>query len=80
MGKSYALSAWSFVGRRRGRPGFPRTGGTASSSAAKTVISFRLPGVISWASGTPRRSVRRWRFVDGRARSVGLGPVCSPPF
>ncbi len=32
------------------------------------------------ASGMPRRSVIRWRFVSGLPRSVGFGPVAAPPF
>jgi hypothetical protein len=64
-------------GRCRGRPTLPRTGGIASSRRSKTVISLRFAGVRSWASGMPCASVTRWRFVPGRARSVGLGPVAS---
>ncbi len=32
------------------------------------------------ASGTPPRPVTRWRLVPGLPRSVGFGPVSSPPF
>jgi hypothetical protein len=32
------------------------------------------------ASGTPRPSQIRWRLLPRLARSVGLGPVCFPPY
>ncbi len=36
--------------------------------------------MIWTASGMPLASVMRWRLDPGRPRSVGLGPVFSPPF
>jgi hypothetical protein len=41
------------------------------------VVTFA--GVMSAASGIPLRSTTRCRFVPGRPRSVGFGPVISPP-
>ena len=47
------------VGRRRGRPTLPRTGGTRSTSGTSCVTSLRLPPVTVQASGIPVASTRR---------------------
>ncbi len=78
-----ALSACSFAGRFRGRPGFsrgPMMGGMASTSESNWVASWALAAERRIASGIPLRSTTTWYLVPGLPRSVGLGPVCSPPF
>jgi hypothetical protein len=76
------LSAWSFAGRLRGRPGIPlgpTMGGMASTRGSSCVASWAFAGERWAASGTPFRSTTRWYLEPGLPRSVGLGPVCSPP-
>jgi hypothetical protein len=74
-----AGNVMGFVGTLATAPvGLP-DGGTASSSCAKTTASWRLAPVVSLASGTPPRSVKMCRLAPGLPRSVGLGPVSSPP-
>jgi hypothetical protein len=51
---------------------------TASSTLLIIAASGTLAPVISAAIGTPRASVRIWRFTPLFARSVGFGPVRSP--
>jgi hypothetical protein len=51
---------------------------TASSTKLIIEASGTLAPVISAAIGTPRPSVRMWRFTPLFARSVGFGPVRSP--
>jgi hypothetical protein len=66
-----------------GRPGFPRgpmIGGMASTSGRSWVESWALAAERRTASGMPFRSTTRWYLEPGLPRSVGLGPVCSPPF
>jgi hypothetical protein len=79
-GKSYPLSAWSLAGRRQGRPRPWHTGGTASIRTSKRRLSWMFAALRRRASGMPRASVMRWRLEPARPRSVGLGPVSSPPF
>jgi hypothetical protein len=43
------------------------------------VVSLTLAAVNTIASGMPWRSTTRWRFVPCLPRSVGFGPVFSPP-
>ncbi|NKA10412.1 hypothetical protein GO298_03658 [Ralstonia solanacearum] len=74
--KSYRLSAWSLLGRHRGRPVSPGTLGMASTRASNTTESWRLAPVTLSAKGTPRRSTARWRLLSSLPRSVGFGPVC----
>ena len=77
------MSAWSFAGRLRGRPGLPTgrlIGSMASSSPSKATESCTLAAVSATASGTPLRSETTWRFEPGLPRSVGFLPTCSPPF
>ena len=45
-----------------------------------SMLSWRLAPVRVTASGRPFRSTTIWRFVPIRPRSVGLGPIASPPF
>ena len=81
--ESYALSACSLAGRLRGRPGFPRgpmIGGIASTSGKNWVASWALAAERRTASGKPLRSTTRGYLEPGLPRSVGFGPVCSPPF
>lgn len=76
--KSYRLSAWSLLGRHRGRPVSPARG-MASTRASNTTESWRLAPVTLGAKGTPRRSTARWRLLSSLPRSVGFGPVCCLP-
>jgi hypothetical protein len=48
---------------------------TASSSIESWVLAADRPT----ARGMPRRSTSRWYLLPGLPRSVGLGPVSSPP-
>ena len=78
---SWALSARSLSGRRRGRPGRPdRTGGIASRVGASIRLSCRLAPLRARPSGVPRASVTAWRLLPGLPRSVGFGPVSARPF
>jgi hypothetical protein len=77
-GKSYALSARNFAGRRRGRSRGRAIGGMPSTTVARTVESWTLAAVSTTASGIPCRSTTTWRFEPGLPRSVGFGPVCGP--
>jgi len=75
------LSQWSLAGRLRGRPGRPRgplTGGTASTRRSSSE-SWVLAADSSTVSGMPRRSTSRWYLDPDLPRSVGFGPVSSPP-
>src|SRR4030095_13965614 len=47
--------------------------------ASSMGASLTLARVMSAESGTPRLSTRRWSFIPGLARSVGLGPFSFPP-
>ena len=67
--RSYALSAWSVSGWRRG---IEHRG---NHRAVVSVAPLRRR-----ASGVPSRSTTRWRFVPVLPRSVGFGPVSAPPF
>src|SRR3954454_16315206 len=44
------------------------------------MLSWRLAPETATLSGSPRASTSRWYFVPRLARSVGFGPVSSPPF
>ncbi len=80
--ESYASSACSLAGRKRGRPGRPRgptIGGMASISGSKSFESWTLAPESRTASGTPLRSTTRWYLLPRLPRSTGFGPVCSPP-
>ena len=44
------------------------------------MLSCRLAPESVRPSGVPLASVTMWRLVPGRPRSVGFGPVASPPF
>jgi hypothetical protein len=54
--------------------------GIASTNARASCESFRFAPVRRTASGTPRPSQIRWRLLPRLARSVGFGPVWSPPY
>jgi hypothetical protein len=80
---SYPLSPCSLAGRFRGRPGLPRgpmMGGIASTNGSSWVESCALAVESRTASGMPFRSTTTWYLVPAFPRSVGFGPVCSPPF
>lgn len=81
--ESYPLSPWSLAGRSRGRPGFargPMMGGIASTRGSSWVESWALAAQSRTAKGMPFRSTTRWYVEPTLPRSVGFGPVCSPPF
>ncbi len=48
--------------------------------SASIMLSWTLATVSRAASGIPRRSGTRYRFVPGLPRSVGFGPEADPPF
>ena len=52
-----------------------RTPGTTSSTAASILLSWRLAPLGSKPSGVPRAQAARCRFMPGRPRSVGFGPI-----
>lgn len=77
----YPRSPCTLVGRRRGRPGRPRTGAIRSTIVRSVTTSGTFEAVsIGGASGWPCRSTIMWCFEPGFPRSVGLGPVAAPPF
>src|SRR3712207_2379084 len=55
------------------------TAKAARNSRSKTGVSLTLAAVAAQATGTPSPSVAMWYLVPLLARSVGLGPVRSPP-
>jgi hypothetical protein len=55
------------------------TGGTASMTASSSIESWVLAADRPTARGLPRRSTSPWYLLPGLPRSVGLGPVSSPP-
>ena len=57
----------------------PRTTGIASTSGSDWVMSGALAFVSLAAKGIPRASVMIWCLLPNFLRSVGLGPVASPP-
>ena len=57
--ESYPRSAIRKSGLRRGRPGFPRTGGMASTRGMSCVTSFAFAPVSITANGIPFPSVIR---------------------
>jgi len=57
-----------------------RIAGTASTSASRSLLSCRLAGEILMARRMPLASTRMCRLEPGLPRSVGFGPVSSPPF
>jgi hypothetical protein len=76
------LSQCSLAGRLRGRPGRPRgplTAGTASTTWSSSMESCVLAADRQTARGMPPRSTSRWYLDPGLPRSVGFGPVSSPP-
>jgi len=77
--ESYPLSACNLAGRLRGRPWGSLIGSMASRVDSSIVVSLTLAAVNTIASGMPWRSTTRWRFVPCLPRSVGFGPVFSPP-
>lgn len=57
----------------------PRTGGIASTSGRSMVPAWTLAAVTTATIGVPSASVRMWCLLPGLPRSVGFGPVASPP-
>src|SRR3982751_3480625 len=55
------------------------TAKAARNSRSKTSVSLTLAAVATHATGTPSPSTATLYFVPRLARSVGLGPVRSPP-
>ena len=58
----------------------PRTAGLVSSSGSNSLLSWVLAADSITCSGSPFASHRRWYFDPALPRSVGFGPVSSPPF
>lgn len=68
------VRAWSFSGRRRGRPPARRhSPGTASTTASRSWQSLRLPEERSAASGGEWRSPTRFVALNGHVRERGWG-------
>jgi hypothetical protein len=79
---AHPLSPWSLAGRLRGRPGRPcgrLIGGTTSTTASSSMESWVLAAESATARGMPLRSTSSWYLLPGLPRSVGFGPVSSPP-
>src|SRR3954463_14727065 len=55
------------------------TAKAARNSRSKRSVSLTLAAVARQATGTPSPSVAMWYLVPRLPRSVGLGPVRSPP-
>src|SRR3954463_6104449 len=55
------------------------TAKAAGNSRSKASVSLTLAAVARQATGTPSPSVAMWYLVPLLPRSVGLGPVRSPP-
>jgi len=70
---------WALA-RPTGLPRGPMIGGMASTSGSSWVASWALAAESRTASGMPLRSTTKWYFEPGLPRSVGFGPVASPPF
>lgn len=66
-------------GRRRGWPALPPMGGMLPGSSSDGMLSWILGVVSMKAGGMPPPSVIRRRLVPSLPRSVGFGPVLSPP-
>lgn len=58
---------------------FPLTGGTSSTSGMTWVTSWAWAPVTVMANEMPLASTRTWTFEPNLRRSVGFGPVFSPP-
>ncbi len=67
------------IGAASRTPGLPRTGGIASTKGISCPTSAALAPVNVVASGMPPPSVITWCLLPGFERSVGFGPVFSPP-
>ena len=75
-----ALVGVELLGRLRGRPRDCRIGWIASTTVVSAMLSCRLAPVRTTARGRPLRSTMMCRLVPGLPRSVGFGPIASPPF
>ena len=73
------MSACSFLGRWRGRPGSPLSAGMASMHGSNSIESCRLAPLTNTTNGMPRASTTICRLEPSLPLSVGLGPVCWPP-
>jgi hypothetical protein len=76
---SYALSPWTFPGRRRRRPLGMRIAGMSSSTASSMVAPLALAALRTRDNGSPPASPATCSLEPALPRSVGLAPV-SPPF
>src|SRR3954447_18383559 len=54
--------------------------GIESRIGSTSMLSLRLAPETATLSGSPCASTSRWYLVPRLARSVGFGPVSSPPF
>src|ERR1700761_1332065 len=71
------LGVIAVVGEHRADPGHDRKGGQEQALEDERVVT--VAAVTVQATGTPSSSVAIWYLVPRLARSVGLGPVRSPP-
>src|SRR4051812_36362000 len=71
------LGVVAFIGEHRANAGHNREGGQEQPLEDKRIVDVRR--VAKQATGTPSPSVAMWYLVPRLPRSVGLGPVRSPP-
>lgn len=76
--ESSARSPATRSGRWRGRPGWPRPRGIASTRGTSWGTSWACAAVKRAASGRPCASVMIWCGLPSFRRSVGFGPVWPP--
>ena len=67
------------AGPRRFGPGLPPTGRMLNTRRIACVTSLTLAAVTVALRGIPCASVSIWCLLPGLPRSVGFGPVSSPP-
>ena len=77
----YPLAPTMRAGRRRGRPRPGRWTALCSRNGAKTVASWRCPGVSTSVIGWPPPSARNWTFVVSPPRlrpsaAASASPLC----
>src|SRR3712207_1084681 len=76
-----ALVAVQLDRPRRGWPRPPRLiAGMVPRIGSTNRLSCRFAAETSTLSGSPSASTSRWYLLPALPRSVGFGPVSSPPF
>lgn len=77
--ESWPLSPSSESGRRRGRPGWPATGGMPSTRAMVWVTSLTLAAVVMTLNGVPRPSQIRLVFCCPSSAGRPATDLCQLP-